>query len=331
MVRTPAEEADEDFSSLGLDLSRSTPETSYFEEKHPTPALQPIASTGSTPVYPSHQDWPRNAESYALLLRGRTPGNRYRSPDGEVIPDQVDVPAPRAQALFDEMVFRHIRPTAQHYLALMNAYAKSGEVASAVRVLSAAVAAGIVTTLAMATVLIVGYANAGKPHLSEQVFLNMQKAGAAGLSGGAGSSGIQPDVASVDALARAYISAGRPSDARRVVLQHWASVDQSYLLRKDSPKFMASLHKLTLKALLYALAHLPGAQRKGGTKGQAFSTVRRIATMALVRRVVRTWKGETPAGAGPRVPRLTAARHTRPPLSEESQRPHFIPTSKVDS
>lgn len=251
----------------------------------------------------------------------------------------------RAQAIFDHMVAQQITPKVEHYLHLMRSYANNGDMASALRVLSAALAAGILTTIAMATVIIVGYAKLGKPEVGERVFGAMQSQGAGG-----GGAGIKPDAASVDALARAYISAGKPADARRVILEYWHAVDKSFSLRnsKNQTQFRRALEELSLKALLYALAHLPGAQRKGGGRGAGKGSggkageARRIATLGLVRRVMRTWKGEVlSAEGGPGfIPRPPIQKLNRRRVLQDRKgsggretggtKPHDIPKSTIE-
>lgn len=201
-----------------------------------------------------------------------------------------------AQAHFDRMRAQGFIPKAKHYVALIQSYASMGHVDQAARVLASVMAAGILTSIAMFTVLIVAYGSLGRPELAHHTFNQMRK-----------QPHLSPDVASIDALARAYIAAGRAADARNVILQHWADVDKSYMRR--TPEFMDRLRTLTLKGLMYALGGLGGAQRKGGRK--PVSQARRIATQRIVRRVVRQLDRNTP---GPKKP---SARTTRNIASEE--------------
>lgn len=181
-----------------------------------------------------------------------------------------------AQANFDHMRARGFIPKTKQYVALMQSYARAGHVDQAARVLASAMAAGILTSIAMFTVLIVAYGSLGRPEFAHHAFNQMRK-----------QPHLSPDVASIDALARAYIRAGRAAEARNVILEHWADADKRDLRR--APEFMDRLRALTLKSLMYALSGLSGAQRKGGRK--SVSQARRIATRRVVRRVVQRWKG----------------------------------------
>jgi len=126
----------------------------------------------------------------------------------------------------------------------------------------------------------------GRPELAHHTFDQMRK-----------QPHLSPDVASIDALARAYIAAGRAADARNVILHYWANADRDYARR--APEFLDRLRALTLKGLMYALSGLGGTQRKGGRK--PVSQARRIATQRIVRRVVKRWRGDT-ATPGPKKP-----------------------------
>jgi pentatricopeptide repeat protein len=157
----------------------------------------------------------------------------------------------------------------------MKSYADRGDVAAANSIFNTAFQLGIVATLAMFTILIVGFGKLRKPDEAYQVFTRMLD------------SGLKPDVASVDALASAYISSGKREEARGVILQNWSAVAPPQYSGPDP-------RDLSLKLLIYALRSLGGAQRKGGRK--PVSAFRREITRQLVRRVLKTWTGDVPRG-----------------------------------
>ncbi|KAG6337326.1 hypothetical protein ID866_1751 [Astraeus odoratus] len=117
-----------------------------------------------------------------------------------------------ARDVFRHMIDQGIHPNRYHYTALMDGYAKGGNMVGAERTMRAAREAGFGPEVVMYTVLIDGYGRQGKPELAMQAFCRMVSAG------------IAPDVAAIDALARAYFIVGGYNVARRVLLQLWSQV-----------------------------------------------------------------------------------------------------------
>jgi len=154
----------------------------------------------------------------------------------------------------------------------MKAYADRGDIVAANSIFNTAMSVGIAATLAMFTILIVGYGKLRKPDEAYRVFTRMRDAG------------IRPDGPVVDALASAYLYSGKRTEAREIILRNWSAIAPVQKLGHD-------LRGLNLKMLFYALRGLSGAQRKGGRR--PMTEMRRALTRELVRRVLSTWKGDT--------------------------------------
>ncbi|KAF8313825.1 hypothetical protein DL93DRAFT_2080711 [Clavulina sp. PMI_390] len=241
--------------------------------------------------------------------------------------------AAHASSTLESMRRSSIVPQARHYLALMRKLVSYGDVIGAAKVLSAALAAGVITSIAMFTVLIFAYGNAGHVELARQTFDDMR----AHLNSGAvkRGAGAVIDPAAVDALARAYIAVGQPAEARRVVLEHWELVDQRAArlaeAAKHSPRaeaayeaFWGRMRELRIKALLVALQGLNGAQRRAGG-GKVMSQAIRIRTRRLVRKVLKTWqRGEVGAGT-----KASRGVPKQPVLSMKTRREDVVDPSSI--
>ncbi|KAE9410996.1 hypothetical protein BT96DRAFT_846796 [Gymnopus androsaceus JB14] len=123
---------------------------------------------------------------------------------------KVDMDA--AQDVFDLLLARGIQPNEYHFSALMEGYTRKGDVSSAVDILEAATRVGIKPNRVMYTILIVGYARQGQPEEAVTTFKRMVEAD------------IQPDVASIDAVASAFFAVGSYLMARRTLITLWPYV-----------------------------------------------------------------------------------------------------------
>jgi len=117
-----------------------------------------------------------------------------------------------AQDVFDLLLARGIQPNEYHFSALMEGYTRKGDVSSAVDILEAATRVGIKPNRVMYTILIVGYARQGQPEEAVTTFKRMVEAD------------IQPDVASIDAVASAFFAVGSYLMARRTLITLWPYV-----------------------------------------------------------------------------------------------------------
>jgi pentatricopeptide repeat protein len=176
--------------------------------------------------------------------------------------------SPNPNETFSHLLASRITPTAYHYASLMSFYADQGDMEQAVRIFKTALAAGIMATVAMFTILIVGYGKLAQPEKASSLFIDMQ------------ASGVKPDIASIDALASAHRNAGNWDEARNVILRYWGNV----------APFKENLKDLTLKGLFYALRTLGGAQRKGGRR--PVSIARKKITKGLVTQILKSWGGD---------------------------------------
>ncbi|KAI6005276.1 hypothetical protein F5J12DRAFT_906000 [Pisolithus orientalis] len=116
-----------------------------------------------------------------------------------------------ARDVLRHMVDQGMHPNQYHYAALMDGYAKGGNIRVAEQIMRAAKDAGFKPEVVMYTVLIAGYGRQGKPELAMGAFRRMISAG------------IAPDVPAIDALAHAYFAVGAYKVARRVLLQLWTA------------------------------------------------------------------------------------------------------------
>lgn len=154
-----------------------------------------------------------------------------------------------ARDVLRHMVDQGMHPNQYHYAALMDGYAKGGNIRVAEQIMRAAKDAGFKPEVVMYTVLIAGYGRQGKPELAMGAFRRMISAG------------IAPDVPAIDALAHAYFAVGAYKVARRVLLQLWTQVKP----------FQHELQGATLKQLATAFRTDRGdrgAQRQSLTKHQ---------------------------------------------------------------
>lgn len=154
-----------------------------------------------------------------------------------------------ARDVLRHMVDQGMHPNQYHYVALMDGYAKGGNMRVAEQIMRAARDAGFKPEVVMYTVLITGYGRQGKPELAMRAFRRMVSAG------------IAPDVPAIDALAHAYFVVGAYKVARRILLQLWTEVRP----------FQHELQSATLKRLATAFRANRGdqaSQRQPLTKHQ---------------------------------------------------------------
>lgn len=161
----------------------------------------------------------------------------------------VDPSLDTARDVLRHMVDQGMHPNQYHYVALMDGYAKCGNMRVAEHIMRAARDAGFKPEVVMYTVLITGYGRQGKPEQAMRAFRRMVSAG------------IAPDVPAIDALAHAYFVVGAYKVARRILLQLWTQVRP----------FQHELQSATLKRLATALRANRGdqaSQRQPLTKHQ---------------------------------------------------------------
>lgn len=114
-----------------------------------------------------------------------------------------------ADAQFKSMLKRGIYPTKYHYSALIEGYCRVGNMLLAKNTLASARTAGFATDPAMYTIIMDGYAMISQPTHAMRVFKQMLQYR------------VHPDVAAVDALARAYYVSGFRGKARWILLWYW--------------------------------------------------------------------------------------------------------------
>ena len=114
-----------------------------------------------------------------------------------------------ADAQFKSMLKRGIYPTKYHYSALIEGYCRVGNMISAKSTLVSARTAGLATDPVMYTIIMDGYARICKPAQATRIFKQMLQYR------------VRPDVAAVDALARAYYVSGYRGKARWILLWYW--------------------------------------------------------------------------------------------------------------
>ncbi|KAH0590603.1 Pentatricopeptide repeat-containing protein, mitochondrial [Termitomyces sp. J132] len=146
-----------------------------------------------------------------------------------------------AKEVFEVMLERGIHPDEYHFSALMEGFARAGDLEGAFDVMHSASRAGVKPNVVMFTILIVGYAHKGNPDKAIQVFEDMI------------SSGIAPDVPSIDAVASAFFIIGAYKMAKTVLRTLWTYIQP----------FPANFERMPLKNLAQAFRSLHTKQRPG--------------------------------------------------------------------
>lgn len=142
-----------------------------------------------------------------------------------------------AQHVFDSMVRRGFRPNEYHFGALMDGFARAGNMDVAYDLLQNAKHVGIQPNVVMYTILIAGHARRADVDKAEDAFEEMV------------SSGLQPDVGAIDAVVSAHFIAGQYKTARKTLIDLWPYIS-------TFPVHLASA----------SLRELMGAFRKLGTR-----------------------------------------------------------------
>ncbi|KAF7307017.1 hypothetical protein MIND_00494700 [Mycena indigotica] len=139
---------------------------------------------------------------------------------------------PSAAAVFDQMLARGLYPTRHHFSALMEGYAKSGDLDAAIQIMESTT---FQPDVVMFTILIVGYARQGEPQMALDTFRRMV------------GEGIKPDVPVIDAVASAFFFVGAYEMCFRVLTTLWphigplpADINQASL--KSAVVYFRSLH-----------------------------------------------------------------------------------------
>lgn len=142
-----------------------------------------------------------------------------------------------AQAVFRTMLARGIHPNEYHLSALMEGFVSSGDIKAAADVLKTTERSGVKANVVMFTILIAAYARTYNPNVALRTFQQMT------------STGISPDVASIDAVVSAFYAVGAYSTARRLLITLWAYIQP----------FPETLCNTNLKALTIHFRTLHGA------------------------------------------------------------------------
>jgi pentatricopeptide repeat protein len=117
-----------------------------------------------------------------------------------------------SERILQELRSREIPISIQHYAALVQGYAASEDMESAMQALVRAQEAGITPSVFLYTTLIVGYSRLRQARRAQEVFDAMLR------------SGVKPDVASVDALANAWLKEGADDRAKEIIASTWPHV-----------------------------------------------------------------------------------------------------------
>ncbi|KAI0694887.1 hypothetical protein BC835DRAFT_993474 [Cytidiella melzeri] len=160
---------------------------------------------------------PSHSVSYRGVLKPILSYLTKRSvlPDGVMIGQRIryegvvqgDVES--AKAYFQSMLDRGVHPNKYHYSALVESYCRAGEMGDAKATLQLARKAGCAKEPVLYTIIIDGYARLRQPAYAARVFRQMI------------AHGVRPDVAAVDALARAYFVSGRLNKAKSALMAYW--------------------------------------------------------------------------------------------------------------
>ena len=176
----------------------------------------------------------------------------------------VDSSLSTAKDVLRHMAEKGMHPNQYHYAALMDGYAKGGNMGEAERTMQSASEAGFKPEVVMYTVLITGYGRQGKPQLAMRAFHRMVSAG------------VPPDVPAIDALAHAYFAIGAYKVARRILLQLWTQVKP----------FPSELQGASLKQLATAFRANP---RNGTSQKQPLTKQQQKLLSWKIRALQQEW------------------------------------------
>jgi len=191
--------------------------------------------------------------------------------------DGIRLGGAAAEDLLQTFIRRGFSPNAYHICALMEAYARRGNVYAATRVMNAAHRIGIQPNVVMFTVLISVHARKGRPKKATRVFGDMLRAG------------ITPDVAAIDALVSSYFVAGEMHRAKQTLRALWPYV------QNPAP---ADLHMLSLKKLRRVFRRLGSDSKPGipsSVRREIWARVNAIA-QSLLRGSIREKYRRSSAG-----------------------------------
>ncbi|KAG8899660.1 hypothetical protein FRB99_006512 [Tulasnella sp. 403] len=206
-----------------------------------------------------------------------------------------------AKAAFDAMVSRGFKPQVRHYAALMEGYVRVGQMGEAKRLMRryeegrmfpdidpnsrrgkhggkrqepfSRVGLGVGNIL-LWTILIVGYGHLGQPDKARSAMEELIR------------EGLTPDVASVDALANAYLSNKQHRLARTVVLDFWPAEYVGALTEE--------VKRLPVKRLLRAMRMQSGVVKVPGQppRWRGFTKREAMELGACVGRIAKAWRGK---------------------------------------
>ncbi|TFK41050.1 hypothetical protein BDQ12DRAFT_678794 [Crucibulum laeve] len=180
-----------------------------------------------------------------------------------------------AKKVFAAMLARGMHPNEYHFAALMEGYARNGDLAAAHDTMNSAERVGVKPNVVMYTILIAGYARHGNPELSIRTFQSMVAAQ------------IPPDIPSIDAVSSAFFAVGAYNMAKRVLVTLWPHVQP----------FPAELRGASLKELACHFRALP---RPNGRSVFAKQTKQqRLMLHWQIRDLVVRWKASTRRRSSP--------------------------------
>uniref|UniRef100_A0A0W0G2L1 Pentatricopeptide repeat-containing protein n=1 Tax=Moniliophthora roreri TaxID=221103 RepID=A0A0W0G2L1_MONRR len=178
-----------------------------------------------------------------------------------------------ARDVFKMLLARGLQPNAYHFSALIEGYARLGELQAAKDMLKSAADVGVEVNVVMFTILIAGYARQGNPEQAVRTFQAMVGAN------------IRPDIASIDAVASAFFAVGAYLMARRTLITLWTYIEP----------FPEHLRSVTLKQLAIEFRSIRSDRRvvqKPLTKAEQVRMRRKLVLL------LKAWK--TFSGSGRR-------------------------------
>ncbi|KAF8807509.1 hypothetical protein BYT27DRAFT_7138478 [Phlegmacium glaucopus] len=139
-----------------------------------------------------------------------------------------------AQAVFRTMLARGIPPNEYHFSALMEGFVCSGDIRAATDVLKTAEQSGVKANVVLFTILIAAYARMYDPNMALRTFQRMT------------STGVSPDVASIDAVVSAFYAVGAYSTSRRLLITLWSYIQPFPENLRDTNLKTLAIHFRTL-------------------------------------------------------------------------------------
>lgn len=226
------------WDATGAKFSRMREDTSQYPEGRISSNSKSFDPTAGIEV-PQHSSYRSLMKTIIQSLSDRNVKSSRRTVALRIYHDGIiKADLESARNVFKTLLARGMHPNEYHFSALIQGYARCGDMRGAENVLQSAARAGVTPNVVMFTNLVVGYGQLGKPDLATRAFQSMLVAG------------IKPDVPAIDAVSSAFFAVGAYAMARQVLINLWPYIQP----------FPPELVGATLKQLIRTFRTLHGDQ-----------------------------------------------------------------------